>query len=491
MLWTEQIALEIKKRNKPLEWVDDMKTPSGRIHVGALRGVLIHDEVFKQLQKLKVESKFTYIFDDLDPMDSLPSYLDKEKYEKYMGIPLKNIPAPEGVKNYAQFYALEFKEVFNSLGVDPEIIWQSELYSSGKLNKAIELALDNSEKILDIYQKVSGSQKREQGWLPFAPICENCGKIGTTKATGWDGKEVEYSCEESMVSWAKGCGFKGKVSPFDGHGKLPWKVEWPSKWFALGVTVEGEGKDHASKGGSRDVANHICQEILHFDPPFDLPYEFFLVGGAKMSSSKGVGVSALEASKMLPPEVLRFLLIRTRLNQAIDFDPSDKDFIFRLFDDFDREQPFFIPRFSLIINWVQMPNIDSLEEGKKLKGPSLTEEEKKKIEERVKYIKIWLEKYAPEDVKFSIQKDLPVEANNLTEKQKEFLAKVVKIVDQNQEAEEFQNNIYQIGKELGLSSSEAFKAIYLTLIGKDHGPKAAWLILSLDKKFIKERFTSL
>ncbi len=45
MFWADKVASELKERKKPLEWVDDMKTPSGRVHVGALFGVVFHDLV--------------------------------------------------------------------------------------------------------------------------------------------------------------------------------------------------------------------------------------------------------------------------------------------------------------------------------------------------------------------------------------------------------------------------------------------------------------
>ena len=123
MFWADVVAKELKKRKLSLEWVDDMKTPSGRVHVGALRGVVIHDLVFKALKDAGVKTKYTYIFDNHDPMDSLPVYLPKEKFEKYLGMPLYKIPSPElGFDNYAQFYAEEFMSVFNAIGCHPEII---------------------------------------------------------------------------------------------------------------------------------------------------------------------------------------------------------------------------------------------------------------------------------------------------------------------------------------------------------------------------------
>ena len=345
MFWADKIAQEVSKTKKP-QLIDDAKTPSGRIHVGALRGVIIHDLIFKALQEAGVKVRYTFIFDDLDPMDSLPVYLPKEKYEKYMGIPLKNIPAPTEdkkfepkgqtleAKSYAEYYADEFIGVFNKLGVEPEILWCSRLYEEGKLDKQIKLALENAEKIQEIYEKVSGS-KRPKDYIPFQPICEKCGKIGTTAATNWDGKYVHYQCLERKVEWAAGCGYEGKVRPFGGTGKMPFRVEWPAKWSALGVTIEGEGKDHSSKGGTRDTANAIAREIFKIEPPYDIPYEHFLLSGQKMSSSKGIGVCAKEVAEILPPEVLRFLMVRPRPMQHIDFNPEAPYTIPKLFDDFD------------------------------------------------------------------------------------------------------------------------------------------------------------
>ena len=54
-----------------------------------------------------------------------------------------------------------------------------------------------------------------------------------------------------------------------------------------------------------------------------------------MSSSKGLGSSAREMINLLPPEILRFLLVRTPYQKAIDFNP-DGNTIPDLFDEYDR-----------------------------------------------------------------------------------------------------------------------------------------------------------
>lgn len=502
MYWADKVAEELKQRNKPLEWVDDMKTPSGKIHVGALRGVVIHDVMYKALKDHSVNSKYTYIFDNHDPMDGLPVYLPKDEYEQYMGLPLYKVPSPEkGYVNYAEYYAKDFIEVFQAIGCEPEILWSTDLYMSGKMNPVIKLALDNAAKIRKIYEEMY-KKSLADNWYPFQVYCTSCGKVSTTKVTDWNGEEITFSCNVDQVDWTKGCGASGKVSPFSNEkgiaGKLPWKIEWSAKWKVLGVTVEGAGKDHMSRGGSHDLTSIVSREIFDYEVPYPLGYEFFLVGGKKMSSSKGLGSSARDMLDMLPPQLLRFLMVKTKLNQTIDFDPSGFT-IPNLFDEYQKAAESYyahtgddiarmfefsqigktqtVPsvRFSVLAQWVQMPNMeDSIE--------------KEGLSEWAQYAKIWVEKYAPDSEKFVIQKSVPESAKNLSDLQKKYLEQLVQKLENTGKAEDFQVELYNLSKELGIESKEAFAAIYSSLLGKDHGPKAAWLIFSLDKEFVKKRF---
>jgi lysyl-tRNA synthetase class 1 len=59
------------------------------------------------------------------------------------------------------------------------------------------------------------------------------------------------------------------MSPFDGRGKLPWKLEWCAKWRTFPVTIEGAGQDHSTKGGSRDVAMACLRAIYGQQPPLN------------------------------------------------------------------------------------------------------------------------------------------------------------------------------------------------------------------------------
>src|SRR5574342_150652 len=91
-----------------------------------------------------------------------------------------------------------------------------------------------------------------------------------------------------------------------------------------------------TKGGSHDLAKRVAEQVLDYKTPYAFAHEFFLIGGKKMSSSKGMGTSVVDLLELLPPQVVRFLIARTKLNQAINFDPAEKNTIPALFDDYQK-----------------------------------------------------------------------------------------------------------------------------------------------------------
>lgn len=527
MFWVDEIVDEIiKTYPKKGEFIlRDEKTPSGRVHIGSLRGFVIHAIVAQALNERGKKARFIWEFNDADPMDGLPVYLDAKKYEPFMGKPLKDVPSPheelggKEAKNYAEYFAAEFTDVINSLGFEPEIIYSSSLYAKGHYDKWITKVLEHKDKIRAIYKEVSGSEKPED-WYPLQVVCEKCGKVGTTKVTGWDSKTgtVSYECLPGLVEWAVGCGHEGECSPFGGRGKLPWKVEWPVKWSSMNVDIEGAGKDHNAAGGSHEIGERICRECLEMPVPFNIPYEFFLFGGAKMSSSKGMGASVKEVADTIPPELLRFLMVRKKPNHPIDFDPFGPT-IPALFDEHDKSAAYyfekkgefpdmervfhfsqigkaskahFYPRFSRVAFLEQIPYVDVFEEMQKIKGSKLTKDDKDEIGLRKYYAKLWLEKFAPDAYKFTIQNEMPEMALGLSDGQKEFLGKIADILEEKDwNGEELHGKIHELKEASPLSPKEAFGAIYVALLGKDSGPQAGWFLEALDKKFLIKRFREI
>jgi len=55
-------------------------------------------------------------------------------------------------------------------------------------------------------------------------------------------------------------------------------------------------------------------------------------------------------------------------------------------------------------------------------------------------------------------------------------------------AQDWHNRIYEVSKEANVKSSLVFKAVYIALLGKESGPRAGWLLASLDAQFLKTRF---
>ncbi len=493
MFWGDKLLENIKGK----QVINDSWTPSGVLHMGGIKGPVLHDVLFKILRQRKEDASYSFGFDDADPIDGLPSDLTKS-HLRYMGVPLSMAPAPAGEGSFGDYFGNIMKKVFEELNVEATIYKTSELYKNGTFNKAITFVLDHVDEIRKVYKEIYKKPLRKD-WFPLQVICPKCGKLGTTKVTSWDGKEVEFSCEPDLVKWAKGCGEKGKISPFDGAGKMPYKVEWPAKWWTFNITIEGAGKDHMSAGGTHNVSAKIYKDVFKKDPPLGFSYEHFLSGGRKMSSSKGIGVTAQDLLEVIPPQIYRFLLIKSPPNQAIEFMPFGTDIIPKLYDDYQRfsesyfnkakdgnsrifelsqvgkvERPSGV-RFSILSQWVQMPNMEE-------------EIKKENLEDRARYAKFWVEKYAPESERFLVQDKLPKIEKELSLKQKEFLQKISKELEKDWDAEGLQKNLYEWAKEFGIVPKDAFSSIYLSFLGKDHGPKAAWLILSLDKDFVKKRF---
>jgi lysyl-tRNA synthetase class 1 len=517
MFWADKIAATSQQP----ELVNDSKTPSGRVHVGSVRGVIIHDVMYRALKRAGKPVTFTYGVDDYDALDTVPYYLDKEKFAPYLGYPLCNVPSPDDTaSDYAKYFMAEFLEVFEYLGVKAKIYYLRDLYRSGKLNSYIDTFLRHAQDVREVYKDVSKAD-RPDNWYPFQVVCENCGKIATTNVTDYNGKEVFYTCKEDATDWVKGCGHQGWVSPFDGNGKLPWKVEWVAKWDLVGVTMEMAGKDHSQKGGSRDVANAIYRKVLHKKPPFHSPYEFILVNGTKMSSSKGVGSSAKDMAELLPPELLRFLMLRTQPKTVINFAPN-YDTIIRLFRDYDNLlneyaklsennqhvkldknllplfyaqlgeeiKPYYTFDISTLISLLQVPHLDLKAEITKRAERALNEYDWEKINQRIAVAKKWLEDYADQEEKLVIYFDkVPDIVSQLTDEQKQYLVTLKEVLTtvENWEGEELQTALFTATKQLGFSPNIAFPAVYYSFLGKEKGPKAGYLFSYLDKDFVLKR----
>lgn len=523
MLWVDRVTERIKERfereiaaNTTLI-IRDEKTASGRVHVGSLRGVAIHGVVAEALGELGIAHTFLYEINDTDPMDDIPGYLDAAVYRPYLFRSLKDVPSPDpSAPNFAEYYGREFMQVIEDTGFSPTFYRASELYESGRMNEVLRTALSRADLIRDIYKRVSGSTK-EGTWLPVSVTAHDCGPGEVPRALSFDGSLVSYVCVPVGDDYIPQGAQEKVMNPFDGNAKLPWKVEWAAKFKVVGVHIEGAGKDHATKGGARDVANTISREVFEHEPPFDIPYEFFLVGDKKMSSSKGRGSSAREIADLVPPPLLRLALLGKDPQQAFNFDPAG-DTIPVLYDTYDRlAQKYwsgadddqarlfvllhppeereriarrYLPRFSQVAFMVQMPHLDLAAEVTRLKGEPLTPEDVTELESRARYAKQWLTRFAPEDFRFELQEELPEAVALFTPQQKEALQLLMQYIEQRErlDGQELHTALHHIKEQAGIEPAAFFSAIYLSLLGKPSGPKAGWFLSVLDRSFLLDRF---
>src|SRR3972149_6442691 len=91
MDWADELAARVSGP----QVVNDSKTPSGTVHVGSLRGPVILDVITRALRSAGHPTTLLYGVDDLDPMDA-QALLTPDAVERYMGVPLAHVPAPEG-----------------------------------------------------------------------------------------------------------------------------------------------------------------------------------------------------------------------------------------------------------------------------------------------------------------------------------------------------------------------------------------------------------
>jgi lysyl-tRNA synthetase class 1 len=399
----------------------------------------------------------------------------------------------------------------------------SEFYESGEFDPYIRKALDNAEVVREIYRRVSRVEK-QQGWLPVQVICENCGRIGTTIATDWDGQTVAYHCDPKAVEWARGCDFRGRIAPFQGNAKLPFNLDWAAKWSHFGVTIEGCGKDLATAGGSRDRSDAIAREVFEREPPKNVAYEFLNIGGRKMSTSKGTGAAAHTVAEVVPPPQLRFLFLRPRPNQVIEFDPDGTDAIPRLFDEYDRiadatagrevkgelppnperlfqyalvdpdadvvaESTAYRPPF-LHLSLILQSGKDPQSYFEAEKGSPLTVHERHTLAERVEAVSRWLDGYAPETARYRLRMDaVPDEAARLSDEQRLYLSALAMAAEiaRPEGGEAWQALIFEVANIAQLPAGRAFGALYVAFLGRPNGPRAGWLLASLDARFVAQR----
>ena len=400
-------------------------------------------------------------------------------------------------KSYAEHFLDPFLSAIEELDIHPRIIRTSEAYRSGMFTEQIKEALIHAEDIKKILEDVSG-RKLEEGWTPYYPICSACGTISRAAI-------LSHDSENHTVTYRCSCGHEGVSDYSKGEGKLVWRVDWPMRWSVHGVTVEPFGKDHASPGGSYDTGKIITKEIYGYEAPVPVTYEWIsLKGKGEMHSSKGVVLTIRDMLDIVSPEVLRYLIAKTKPDKTIAFDPGMG--LLRLIDEYDKaaaageSREFELSRiaspqttipFRHMVTVVQIARTDdAVFDILRRSGYEIVD--KDAVLDQANRAKVWLDRYAPDDAKFALAESLPeIAAGERTEVKAAVAAYAKLIVGAEWKADVLHNAVYDAAQAAGVTGKDVFTGIYRAFLGADRGPRLGWFLEALGREETMKRLLEM
>jgi lysyl-tRNA synthetase class 1 len=495
--WADRAAAEVLARGVRAPVVSTGISPSGAFHVGHLREIVTGDAVARALRDAGAPARLTFVVDNLDPLRRIYPFLPRERFAPLVGRSLAELPAPSGEGRYDQHFLGPFLDALERLRVDVEVVPADELYASGRMNDVVLAALEQRDTVARILEEVTGKQVAES-WSPWNPRCRQCRRLDKGVVLGFDrtAATVRSRCEA--------CG-AATEQPIAGGGKLTWRIDWPARWAALGVDVEPFGKDHASRGGSYDSGERLAREVFGVEPPHPIIYEWIaLKGQGDMSSSRGNVLSIEDMLQVVPPEVLRYLVIKARPARSIGFDPGRP--LARLVDEVDDAHargrddralelsraagfaPVGVPFHHLVLV-AQLGEFDLDRVMDLLARGGYRELDRDAVAARMELARGWLERFAPEDERVEVPDTLPDTARELAPDQRTFLARLAEQLLPETDAEQIHELIQALARaDDGPGAKRGYEAIYRALLGRDRGPRAAGFIAALGTDRVAARF---
>ncbi|MGE5637993.1 MAG: lysine--tRNA ligase [Chloroflexota bacterium] len=479
---------------------------SGFPHIGSLGDAARSHAITLALQETNCNSELVAFCDDKDGLRKVPAGLPKS-LEKYLGYPVSSIPDPFGChESFGKHMSSLLLEALDTCGITYNYMSAKDVYDKGLLREEIRILLINAKQVGEIVKQEVG-QERYTEVLPFFPVCENCGRIYTTKAISFDPKtdRVQYVCEGLEIRGRKieGCGHKGEASIIGG-GKLSWKGEFAARWRAFDIRFEAYGKDISD---SVRINDRICREILSFEPPSHARYEMFLdKGGKKISKSAGNVFTPQVWFRYGSPQSLLLLMLK-RFVGTRTLDVSDipsymneldylEDIYFRKKQAKDEreftklrglyehcwvmkppEKPSIHVPYNLLTFLMKMApkeNTETFIEEKLRSYGYLTKDQEidDGLRKRIDYASNWNQDFA----------EIKETHVNLKPEEKNALVALITALTTENDPDRIQNAIFSSAKNNGLQPGSFFRLLYMILMGAAQGPRLGPYVLAMGKQ---------
>ncbi len=455
-------------------------SPSGNIHVGNLREVLVGEAVANALKAKGEAVRFVFHADTIDPLRKIAPGVPKD-FERYLGHSLSRVPDPEGCHvSYAEHFLGPFEEALRRMEVDVEVLRSHELYEGGFYAEVTREALERTGELREILQEISG-RKMPEHWSPYLP------RAGSGQLTG--ARILEHLPEERKVVFVDEDGWEEVADYSKGEGKLGWRVELAARWKALRATFEPFGKDHTSRGGSTDTADRIAREVFRYPVPGRYEYEWIQIKGrGAMSSSKGIVLLPNDLLAIMPPDALRRMVLGRDPARALDLDLAEG--FPRFMDEYKADTEDKPVPFAHLVTVAQTVAGDPEKAADMLRRGGYEEAARDPVQlgRDLIYARNWAEEWAPESYGFGVREELPQEAASLDAHQRRYLGAIAGRLEEGMDGDAVQDLLYRTAVEFGLKPKAAFGAVYTVLLGKKSGPKAGPFVAGLDTDFVRGRF---
>jgi len=521
MHWADVAASRLAERgNKHI--IAAGITPSGEFHIGHIREILTGEIISRACHHLGLEVDFIFIVDSADPLRKVYPFLH-EDYSNYIGHQIGNIPPPdhngrpdhEAFSNgltYAQFFLQPFLEALAEIGVRPRIVDNLEMYRMGKFEPFAKMACENIDVVREIIERVSGRELPDD-WFPWTPLDTN-GKLGDVSITDY---------QHPIVTFVQNDGVVGTSDISKGDGKLPWRIDWPARWSFNEITMEPFGKDHGTSGGSYDTGKELSA-FFGYQAPEPLTYEWIsLKGQGAMSSSVGNTIGPMEALRLVPPEILRLLVTKTKPNKAIEFDTgmglvtiadeyerlASRDFEQELAqDNLSRRQKVQVEdaqaalRYSVVAHGEEavsesvsfrhlamLAQIRTVDDDvfALLQESGMIENVSDSLKERLHRMRYWTSsQHFPEEMKIQLQSTLSHDfiASRTDEDKRIYSEMKVLFQDVLWRSDELQSIFGQVSNASGLPIRNVYKASYSLFLGSEKGPRLAPILEAWNRESV-------